>query len=113
VPESYKPIFKVAGEKLEGNWENTMLHFHEEVAFDHITVRQEKAGMMLTYLIFRPQVKDFDDVCEQLVEDKYPMIYRPEPTIQTEQAFRDRFVKDIEQIPLEWTYTDEDKWYGI
>lgn len=112
----FKPIFRLPeGDHIEGTWENAhlFLHLPEYQELNHITLKREKMGMMMSYLIFRHVMEDFDIVAEGMLENIYPCTSRPIPLPSTETAFREKFVGDVTTFPLAWDYTEEDKFYGI
>lgn len=113
----YKPYFQMPeGDYIEGTHDNAHIFIHAEPIdqpLNHITLRREKLGIMMAYTIFRHVMEDFDEVVDKMYENIFPTTLRPVPLPSTEEAFRNKFVGNVDTFPLAWDYTEEDKFYGI
>lgn len=106
----FKPVFQLPdGDYVEGTRENSHVFIHEpcDDALNHITLRREKAGMMLSYTIFRHVMPEFDDVASAMIENGYTFTHQSSPSPSTKNAFRNKFVGNIDFIPPPWEPFDD------
>ncbi len=98
-----KATFEINGEQLKATRKNTILFAHyRQPEFDHIVLRKEEAGMVLAHYIFRPNVPNFDEVQQAMINAEYPVMAQRDATPATIEKFEGQFALPVNTFPEEW-----------